>query len=59
MGIEDAIEAARIVKVSKVLGVHYDTFGYIKLDKEEAIQAFGAAGIVLNLPDIGGTIEIG
>lgn len=58
MGVEDAIEAANFVKTSKVIGVHYDTFGFIKLDKAEAIQEFKNAGLALHLPEIGGTIDI-
>jgi len=40
MGIEEAIVAADFVKVNKVMGVHYDTFGYIKIDKHQAINSF-------------------
>lgn len=58
MGIEDAVEAAKLVQVKKVLGVHYDTFGFIKLDKTEAVQTFGKSKIELSLPEIGKTIEI-
>ena len=58
MGVEDAIEAAKMVQVKKVLGVHYDTFGFIKLDPAEAIQTFQKAGITLSLPAIAETIEI-
>lgn len=58
MGIEDAIEAAKIVHVNKILGVHYDTFGFIKLEKDESIQTFKDAGIALSLPEIGEIIEI-
>jgi L-ascorbate metabolism protein UlaG (beta-lactamase superfamily) len=58
MGIEDAIEAARIVQVNKILGVHYDTFGFIKLDKNKAVKEFEAAGVALSLPEIGDSIEI-
>ncbi|TCD26508.1 metal-dependent hydrolase [Pedobacter psychrodurus] len=58
MGVEDAILAAEMVGVKHVLGVHYDTFGYIKLDHEWAFQKFSAAGITLHLPVIGETIDI-
>lgn len=58
MGIEDAIEAAKLVGVTQVLGVHYDTFGFIKVDKAAAIAEFARAGITLHLPEIGETIEI-
>jgi L-ascorbate metabolism protein UlaG (beta-lactamase superfamily) len=58
MGYEDAIEAAKMVKCTEVLGVHYDTFGYIRIDHQKAKQAFKQAGINLHLPAIGETINI-
>jgi L-ascorbate metabolism protein UlaG (beta-lactamase superfamily) len=53
MGIEEASMAAKFVKVDKVLGVHYDTFPYIEIDKEEAVTLFLNKGIELVLSDIG------
>lgn len=58
MGIEEAIEAAQFVKTTKVLGVHYDTFGFIKIDKADAVKQFKAAGIELSLPAIGEAFDI-
>ena len=58
MGVEDAIEAAGFVNTTKVLGVHYDTFGFIQLNKEKAIADFAKSGLTLYLPAIGETIEI-
>jgi L-ascorbate metabolism protein UlaG (beta-lactamase superfamily) len=58
MGVEDAIEAAKIVKTDQVLGVHYDTFGFIKIDKASATQKFETSKIKLHLPKIGETIVI-
>lgn len=58
MGVGDAIEAAKLVQVKKVLGVHYDTFGFIKLDKVAAIQAFKESEIRLALPEIGESLDI-
>jgi L-ascorbate metabolism protein UlaG (beta-lactamase superfamily) len=58
MGIEDAIRAAEFVGVKKVIGVHYDTFPPIKLDREAATRAFEAAGMELSLPAIGETTEL-
>jgi L-ascorbate metabolism protein UlaG (beta-lactamase superfamily) len=57
MGYEDAIEAARMVQCTKVVGVHYDTFGYIKIDRDKVKRAFTDAGITLYLPGIGESIE--
>lgn len=58
MGYEDAIEAAKMAGAPQVVGVHYDTFGFIKIDKEKALKAFNDAGITLHLPGIGETIEL-
>ncbi|MEO6229921.1 MAG: metal-dependent hydrolase [Ferruginibacter sp.] len=58
MGVDDAVEAAKLVNATKVVGVHYDTFGYIKIDHEKAIKKFGESGIQLHLVDIGGSIDV-
>ena len=58
MGIADAIEAAKMVNVQDVVGVHYDTFGYIKIDHEKAKTDFEMNGITLHLPPIGSKIEV-
>ncbi len=58
MGVEDAIVAAEFIQCKKIIGVHYDTFGYIKIDHQEAIQQFRNAGLELLLPGIGATIQL-
>lgn len=58
MGVEDAVRAAEFVKTNKVIGVHYDTFGYIKIDHEEARQSFQKAGIDLQILNIGESIDL-
>jgi L-ascorbate metabolism protein UlaG (beta-lactamase superfamily) len=58
MGIDDAIIAAKFVKSNTVIGMHYDTFGYIKIDKEEALTKFNNAGLQLKLIDIGSSISL-
>ncbi len=58
MGYEDAVEAARMVDCKQVIGVHYDTFGYIKIDQEAAVKAFKDAGMELHLVKPGDTINI-
>lgn len=58
MGIEDAIAAADFIQCDKIIGVHYDTFGYIVIDHEAAKQQFAAAGKELILLNIGETIEL-
>jgi len=58
MDIEDAITAADFVECDKVLGVHYDTFGYIEINHEEAIKKFFNSGKDLMLLKIGDFIEL-
>ena len=58
MGVEDAIEAARFTEVTTVIGVHYDTFGFIKIDHNKSIETFKKAGITLHIMEIGTTIDL-
>lgn len=58
MGVTDAIKAAKMLGVSKVVGVHYQTFAPICIDTDAAVAAFAAAGIELLLPAIGSTIQL-
>ncbi|HRN58304.1 MAG TPA: metal-dependent hydrolase [Agriterribacter sp.] len=58
MGIDDAIRAAQFIQCNQVVGVHYDTFGYIKINHVHAKQAFDAQEMKLHLPAIGETIDI-
>jgi L-ascorbate metabolism protein UlaG (beta-lactamase superfamily) len=57
MGIEDAIRAADFVRCDKILGVHYDTFPPIRIDHEDAVRKFKAAGKELHLLAPGGQHE--
>ena len=58
MGIDDALRAADFVGTKAIVGVHYDTFPPIKLDRDAAFNAAKAAGKQLDLPKIGETIEL-
>lgn len=58
MGVDDAIKAARLVGVKKVVGVHYDTFDFIKMDHAKAVEAFKKAGMTLHLLEIGSVVEL-
>jgi L-ascorbate metabolism protein UlaG (beta-lactamase superfamily) len=58
MGTEDAIIAAEFIECKRIIGVHYDTFGYIKIDTAKAKQAFTDAGLELLLPAINSSIEL-
>ncbi len=58
MGVDDAILASDFVECDKVLGIHYDTFGYIEIDHTEAKQKFFEKGKDLMLLEIGDFIEL-
>lgn len=58
MGYADAVIAAEFTKAPKVVGVHYDTFGWIKIDHDAAFKAFADNGIELLLPSIGETVGV-
>jgi L-ascorbate metabolism protein UlaG (beta-lactamase superfamily) len=58
MGYQDAVTASNLIEVATVVGVHYDTFGFIVIDKEAAKRAFEEEGKQLLLPAIGQTITL-
>ena len=58
MGIESAVIASDFIECNKVLGYHYDTFGYIIIDHDEAQKAFSNEGKNLILLPIGGALSI-
>jgi L-ascorbate metabolism protein UlaG (beta-lactamase superfamily) len=58
MGIADAVHAADFAGCERVMGVHYNTFGYIVIDEQQAIEAFQKAGKKLELPAIGESLTV-
>ena len=58
MDVATAIIAAEFVRCDRVIGVHYNTFGFIKIGIEKAVTDYKAAGKELLLPEIGSTISI-
>ncbi len=58
MGIDDAIIASDFIQCSRVIGLHYDTFGFIKINHQEAVEKFKARGKELILLSIGEKIKI-
>ena len=58
MGIRDAVRAAKLLRCKKIMGVHYDTFEVIRLDKSTAFLAFEQAGLQLLLPAIGEKVKL-
>jgi L-ascorbate metabolism protein UlaG (beta-lactamase superfamily) len=57
MDVNDAITASDWIGCNKIIGVHYDTFGFIKINKKEAIDKFAAKNKQLLLLNIGETIN--
>ncbi len=58
MDVADAVKAADFIECNTIIGVHYNTFGFIKIDTEQAIKYFADAGKKLLLPKIGETIDV-
>lgn len=58
MGYEDALLCAEMIQCKKIIGVHYDTFGVIRMDRNAAVEHFSRAGCQLLLPGIGETITV-
>lgn len=58
MDVHDALQAAKLLQCNKIIGMHFDTFGFIKIDHNEAIQLFAKHGIELILMGIGETINL-
>jgi L-ascorbate metabolism protein UlaG (beta-lactamase superfamily) len=58
MDYQDACEAALWVNCNHVIAMHFDTFGFIKVNHEQAQAHFTANSRILTLPTIGGTITI-
>jgi L-ascorbate metabolism protein UlaG (beta-lactamase superfamily) len=58
MDVDDAILAADFVECDKILGCHFDTFGFIVINHDEAKKKFFDAGKDLMLLDIGESISL-
>jgi L-ascorbate metabolism protein UlaG (beta-lactamase superfamily) len=58
MGMNSAVIAADFVQCNRILGVHYDTFGYIKIDREFAKLKFKEVNKELILLEVGSNLEV-
>jgi len=54
----DVPAAMDMLGCRQVVGMHYDTFPPIEIDREEAIRTVDGAGGQLHLPGVGDTLEI-
>ena len=58
MDVDDAVIAAKYIDCDQIIGVHYDTFPVIEIDKETAVESFKRTQKTLLLPAIGETITL-
>ncbi len=58
MGVDNAILASDFINCSRIVGMHYDTFEHIKIDKNEAVSKFQRSGKNLKLMTIGESINM-
>ena len=58
MSGDDAIKATEFINCKNVIGIHYDTFPAIKINKAETAEKFKKAGVNLQLPAIGGSLTL-
>ncbi|MDQ7916967.1 metal-dependent hydrolase [Mesonia sp. MT50] len=58
MGVDDAVIASDFIECDKILGCHYDTFGFIEIDHQVAKEKFEMKKKELLLLEIGESIEI-
>ena len=58
MDAADAAIATGFINCKNIIGMHYDTFGYIKIEHDKAIMEFEKANATLTLMKIGESINI-
>ena len=58
MGADDSIKASSFINCKNIIGMHYDTFPVIKIDKDEVQEKFTKAGLNLKLMEIGESISL-
>jgi L-ascorbate metabolism protein UlaG (beta-lactamase superfamily) len=58
MDINDAVRAAHFVNTKKVIGMHFDTFPYIKIDHSDAKNIASRGNVQLLLMEIGEKINL-
>lgn len=58
MGVDDAVIASDFIECNRVVGCHYDTFGFIEIDHKVAKEKFEMKKKELLLLEIGESIEI-
>ncbi|MBL7829066.1 MAG: metal-dependent hydrolase [Saprospiraceae bacterium] len=59
MDARDAAIASQFIQCKRIIGCHYDTFGFLKIDHDAAKAAFVEKGAELLLPNIGESVRLG
>ena len=57
MDAEQAAMAADFIQCDDIIAMHFDTFGFIRIDKEALKSGFSAMGKNMLIPEIGTTYE--
>lgn len=58
MDAEQASVAAEFIECDKVIAMHFDTFGFIKVDHDKSKKYFSSLSKELIIPEIGQSIEL-
>ena len=58
MDIADAVTAAKFIECDNIVAMHFDTFGYIKVNHKEVQNLFEDANKQVRIPKIGETFEV-
>ena len=58
MGYDDAALAADFIDCDKIVGCHFDTFGFIEIDHNAVKKVFEDRRKALILPNIGESLSI-
>ena len=58
MGYEDAAIASDFVECNNIIAMHFDTFGYIKVDKSEIIEYYKTRDKNITFLDINESIDL-
>jgi L-ascorbate metabolism protein UlaG (beta-lactamase superfamily) len=58
MGYADAAKCCNLIDCNKAIGVHFDTFGFIKINHQQVLQHFADCNIDFTIPEIGSTYTL-
>ena len=58
MGWEDALLASQFIDCDNIIAMHFDTFGYIKVDQDEIKAQFNSSGKQIQFMEINSSIDL-